>query len=270
MDAGNQSRAGCACRVMGIVNVTPDSFSDGGECFGDPAAAADRARRLAAEGAAIIDIGGESTRPGATPLEWQEEWRRVRPVLGLLEGSSFAVSVDTYHPETAELALRAGAEIVNCVYADPVPDMLRVISRSPTGAELVVPASCLGTCSGLGDLSRIYLDPMVGFGTTRDEDVALLRSVAKLAGKGRVLVGASRKRIVRALACEEDTGSLVGGDVAIALWAAANGASIVRVHDVREVAQALRVWARLDFPGAGRGCAPAEKHRYNLNGVIPA
>ena len=149
------------------------------------------------------------------------------------------------HPETAELAVAAGAKLINCVYPEPVPAMLEILRRSPEDVELVVPASCLGKDVFSADLGRIFLDPMIGFGTTREEDLALLASVSALSEKGRVLVGASRKRIVRVLAGESGTDSLLGGDVAVALWAAANGASAVRVHDVKEVAQALRVWSRL-------------------------
>ena len=124
--------------------------------------------------------------------------------------------------------------------------MLETIRRAGADVEMVVPASCLGAAVSAADLRRVYLDPMVGFGTTREEDVRLLTSVSALAEKGRVLVGASRKRIVRALSGESRTDSLIGGDVAVALWAAANGASVVRVHDVAETVQALRVWERLE------------------------
>ena len=233
------------CRVMGIVNVTPDSFSDGGR-FLAPEDAVRRGHELAAAGAAFLDIGGESTRPGAQPVAWDEEWRRIEPVLEGLRGVGCVLSVDTYHPETAERAVAAGAKMVNCVYPGPVPSMLEIVRRAPADVELVVPASCLGETVSREDLPQVYLDPMVGFGTTREEDLALLRSVAELAAKGRVLVGASRKRIARALAapCPPPRPTL-GADVAVALWAAANGASVVRVHDVAEVVQALRTWQRL-------------------------
>jgi dihydropteroate synthase len=230
---------------MGIVNVTPDSFSDGGR-FVDPEAAIRRAAAMIEDGADIIDIGGESTRPGSTPVSWEEEWSRVEPVLrGLspIVAGSVPISIDTYHHETAERAVSLGATIVNCVYPEPILDMLQICAKN--GAELVIPAKSLGSVpKDLGSVP-IYLDPMVGFGTTREEDLALLRSVRDLAQKGRVLVGASRKRIVRALAGEESTATLLGGDIAIAIWCAANGASVVRVHDVREVAQALRVYRKI-------------------------
>ena len=236
------------CKVMGIVNVTPDSFSDGGQFF-RPEEAIRRAKNLIADGADIIDLGGESTRPGATPISWEEEWSRIEPVLSALrvknEELRVKLSVDTYHPETAERAIRSGADIINCVYSEPIPEMLKLLEGNEV--ELVVPYR-------LGDedfrretedasiASRLYLDPMIGFGTTREEDSELLRSIPELAKKGRVLVGASRKRIVKKLVGEKSAvGKNVGGNVAIAVWAVMQGASVVRVHDVKETVQALRV-----------------------------
>ena len=262
------------CKIMGIVNVTPDSFSDGGQFF-RPEEAIRRAKNLIADGADIIDLGGESTRPGATPITWEEEWSRIEPVLADLTSSvsrlkSFQISVDTYHPETAKRAIAAGAHILNCVYAEPVPEMLKLLEGNDV--ELVVPyrkngeaisrslqnKDELSFCSSGREtasplLNRLYLDPMIGFGTTREEDVELLRSIPELAQKGRVLVGASRKRVVKKLVGEKSAvGKNIGGNVAIAIWAALNGASAVRVHDVKETVQALRVVAAL-------GCAPGER-----------
>lgn len=242
------------CKVMGIINVTPDSFSDGGK-FNTPEEAIRRAKNLIEEGAAIIDIGGESTRPGATPISWEEEWARIEPVLkGLnsrLSTFDFQLSVDTYHPETAERAVRLGATIVNCVYAEPIPEMCRIIAAAAPETELVLPAkvvdSQLATLkSQLASLSsRLYLDPMIGFGTTREEDLEILRTIPELAKKGRVLIGASRKRIVKRLTGEKVPGKDLAGNLTIALWAAMNGADVVRVHDVRETVQALKVLAAL-------------------------
>ena len=251
------------CKVMGIVNVTPDSFSDGGK-FNTPEEAIRRAKNLVEEGADIIDIGGESTRPGATPISWEEEWARIEPVItslgrdacpqasaGVSEKRPYLLSVDTYHPETAERAVAAGAKIVNCVYAEPVPEMCRIIADAAPDTELVVPAkvfdSQLATLkSQLATLSsRLYLDPMIGFGTTREEDLAILQTIPELAKKGRVLIGASRKRIVKRLTGEKVPGKDLAGNLTIALWAAMNGASVVRVHDVRETVQALKVLAAL-------------------------
>lgn len=240
------------CKVMGIVNVTPDSFSDGGQ-FYRPEQAIARARNMVEEGADIIDLGGESTRPGATPIPWEKEWSRLEPVLVALSGRiNIPVSVDTYHPETAERAVESGASIVNCVYEEPIGRMADICRAY--GAELVMPAKCAASLgdrlAGLG----FYLDPMIGFGTTREEDVALLRSVPELAKRGRVLVGASRKRIVKKLTGEKVTGKNLGGNLGIAIWCAMNGASVVRVHDVRETVQAIRVVAVL-ADGLGDSCA---------------
>ena len=248
------------CKVMGIVNVTPDSFSDGGK-FNTPEEAIRRAKNLVEEGADIIDIGGESTRPGATPISWEEEWARIEPVLrglsplvvgrdacpqasaGVSEKRPYQLSVDTYHPETAERAVQLGATIVNCVYPEPVLDMLQICSKN--GAELVIPAKSLGSVpKSLGSVP-IYLDPMIGFGTTREEDLEILQTIPELAKKGRVLIGASRKRIVKRLTGEKVPGKDLAGNLTIALWAAMNGASVVRVHDVRETVQALKVLAAL-------------------------
>jgi len=285
---------------MGIVNVTPDSFSDGGKYF-RPEEAVRRALNLIDEGADIIDIGAESTRPGSVPISWEEEWSRLEPVLKGLsprcppqcppqcpsrrkglspqsvsvqsdlddranllqkdnstknknkfsvidEGSvpisavpegSVPISVDTYHPETARLAVESGASIINCVYPEPVEEMLEILRENPN-VELVMPVSAFGM-AGEDLLSRIYIDPMIGFGTTREEDLELLRSVPELAKKARVLVGASRKRLVKKLTGEKVTGKNLGGNLGIAVWAAMNGATVVRVHDVRETFQALKV-----------------------------
>ena len=269
------------CKVMGIVNVTPDSFSDGGK-FNTPEEAIRRAKNLIEEGAAIIDFGAESTRPGATPLTWEQEWSRLEPVLewariepvitslgrdacpqasagvsekrpyqsDAAEKLPYLLSVDTYHPETAERAVRLGVTIVNCVYAESIPDMLGILERNPD-VELVVPSSVLVSQLQTSNFklqaffSRLYLDPMIGFGTTREEDLEILQTIPELAKKGRVLIGASRKRIVKRLTGEKVPGKDLAGNLTIALWAAMNGADVVRVHDVRETVQALKVLAAL-------------------------
>lgn len=231
-----------ACKVMGIVNVTPDSFSDGGKYF-TPEEAVRRIKNLIADGADIIDIGAESTKPGATPLSWEEEWSRLEPVLTLLKGTvpvggtrNVPISIDTYHPETAERAVALGAKIINCVYEGTVPDMLAICAKND--AEIVIPAKFSGSVPA--DV-HFYLDPMIGFGTTRDEDLELLRSIPELSKRGRVLVGASRKRIVKKLTGEKMTGKNLGGNLGVSVWAAMNGASVVRVHDVKETVQAFKV-----------------------------
>ena len=248
------------CKVMGIVNVTPDSFSDGGK-FNTPEEAIRRAKNLVEEGAAIIDVGGESTRPGATPIPWEDEWARIEPVLAGLDSqlptASYQLSVDTYHPETAARAVALGATLINCVYAEPIPEMLSILERNP-GVELVLPSSVVVPLHQTSDIelqasssrlaalsSRLYLDPMIGFGTTREEDLAILQSIPELAKKGRVLIGASRKRIVKRLTGEKVPGKDLAGNLTIAVWAALQGASAVRVHDVRETVQALKVLSAL-------------------------
>ena len=243
-----------SCKVMGIVNVTPDSFSDGGQFF-KPEEAIRRAKNLIADGADIIDLGGESTRPGATPIGWEEEWARIEPVLGKVADLGVLVSVDTYHPETAAKAIAAGAHIIHCVYAEPILEMVKLLEGNDV--ELVMPAKRFETLASAsrrdadGTVKRLYLDPMIGFETTREEDIELLRSIPELAKKGRVLVGASRKRIVKKLVGDppsprlrragNSVGKNIGGNVGIAVWAAMHGASAVRVHDVKETVQALRV-----------------------------
>lgn len=234
------------CLVMGIVNVTPDSFSDGGKYF-QPEEAVRRAVNLASDGADIIDLGGESTRPGAVALGWQEEWARIGPVLSLLRSAAaqkrrVSVSVDTYHPETAERAIAAGADMINCVKSETAADMARLCSSA--GAMLAIPAAAFDTPSVAASLppaDRTFIDPMIGFGTTREEDLSLIRSVPALALRARVLVGASRKRIVKKLTGEKMTGKNLGGNLGIAIWCALHGASAVRVHDVKETVQAIKV-----------------------------
>ena len=242
---------------MGIVNITPDSFSDGVRCLRTEAAVS-HARALAREGADIIDLGAESTRPGATPISWQAEWARLEPVLRILvrEMPTMPISIDTYHPETAERALCLGAAILNCVYAKSVPAMLELARKTRCG--LVLPASILfgnrqttadsaDPQSSILDLqsstlkSQIVLDPMIGFGTTREEDVALLGGIRRLAQQAPVLVGVSRKRVIGALTGAEDPQDRLGGSVGAAVWCAMNGASVLRVHDVKETRQALQV-----------------------------
>lgn len=238
-------------KVMGIVNVTPDSFSDGGRYFSAEEAVR-RALNMAAEGAEIIDIGGESTRPGSVPVEWAEEWRRIEPVLLALreKKADLKISVDTYHPETAERSVACGASLVNCVYAKSLPQMTEIVSAHD-GVELVMPADAWSEDVHARLRERIYIDPMIGFGTDREEDLRLLSSVARLSRTARVLVGASRKRIVKKLTGEKVTGKNLGGNLGIAVWCALQGASAVRVHDVRETVQALKVVEALEN-GKGR------------------
>ena len=242
-------------RVMAIVNVTPDSFSDGGRYF-KPEEAAARAHNCLEEGADIIDLGGESTRPGATPLDWQDEWARLEPVLDILakDRRKYPISIDTYHPETAEKALEAGAAIINCVYSEPVQKMAALARK--TGCGLVIPfRPDLKDIRDIKDIdnikSQVLIDPMIGFGTTREEDMALMGSIRRMAQIAPVLVGVSRKRFIKRLTGEKCRGKNLGGSVGAAVWCAMAGASVVRVHDVLETVQALAVANAL-----AEGCLP--------------
>ncbi|NLF22249.1 MAG: dihydropteroate synthase [Lentisphaerae bacterium] len=252
--------------VMGILNVTPDSFSDGGRHHAFEAAVA-HGRSLAAAGADIIDIGGESTRPGAQPVSRDEEAARVVPVIrALAQATPVPLSVDTRHAAVARAALAAGASIVNDVEGLVDPEMASAVREAGAGAVVMhmqgapqtmqqapvyddvveeVYAWLLGrvaalTAAGL-DAATLVIDPGIGFGKTREHNLALLGSLRRFAGMGPpVLVGLSRKRMVG-----EITGAPVedrlAGSLAGLVWCVWQGASILRVHDVRESVAALRM-----------------------------
>jgi len=251
---------------MGVVNVTPDSFSDGGLYF-DPEAAIDHGRRLLAEGADILDVGGESTAPGATAVPAEEELRRVEPVVAALAAGGVAVSIDTTKAAVAAAALDAGAAIVNDVTAlrgDPemaplcaergatvvLMHMLgtpRTMQEDPRYREVVADLRAffeerLAAASAAGiDEERIWLDPGIGFGKTDRHNAALLSRLGELAELGRPLVvGTSRKSFIGRID-GSPPGERLGGTIASSLLAAANGAAVLRVHDVAELRQALRV-----------------------------
>jgi dihydropteroate synthase len=253
-------------KLMGVVNVTPDSFSDGG-LYLDPEAAIVHGRELAGAGAAILDVGGESTRPGAAPVPAEEELRRVEPVVAGLAGVGPAISVDTSKAAVAAAALDAGAAIVNDVTAlrgDPEMAALcadrgagvvlmhmagepRTMQANPEYGDVVAEvrdflAARLDAAVGAGiDESMIWLDPGIGFGKTDRHNFELLRGLGDLAALGRPLVvGTSRKSFIgRTDGSPAD--ERLGGTVATSILAAAAGADVLRVHDVREMDQALRV-----------------------------
>jgi dihydropteroate synthase len=253
--------------VMGIVNVTPDSFSDGGVHL-DPDVAAASARRMVADGAAIVDIGGESTRPGSDGVSLEEELRRVEPVLEALAGT-VPVSIDTSKAEVARRSVALGAELVNDVtalradtaMAGVVADcgaylclmhMLgepRTMQESPRYEDVVSDVAAFleerlafAVAAGVQE-DRICLDPGIGFGKTTDHNVQLLRRLDEIAALGRpVLVGGSRKRFLGRLLGDADaTTSSLSASLGIAVAAVARGATIVRVHDVRETVDAVTV-----------------------------
>jgi dihydropteroate synthase len=252
--------------VMGVVNVTPDSFSDGGVNL-EPAAAIATARRLYAEGAAIVDVGGESTRPGAAPVPLDEELRRVVPVLeGLGE---VPVSIDTAKAEVARRASELGAELVNDVTAlrgDPaLADVVaeagcfvclmhmrgepRTMQADPRYDDVVAEVSAfleerLGFAVERGIAEeRVLLDPGMGFGKTVEHNVELLRRLDELAALGRPLVvGISRKRSLgRLLGDPEATTGPLSASLAAAVAAYERGATMLRAHDVRETVEALTI-----------------------------
>jgi dihydropteroate synthase len=256
--------------LMGVVNVTPDSFHDGGRYAAADDAVA-HARRLIDEGADLLDLGGESTRPGAVPVSAEEEVRRVLPVLEALRGCGVPVSVDTRQPAVMRAALAAGAAMVNDVNALRAPGALeavagtdasvclmhmlgepRTMQQAPRYADVVGEvtaflAARIDACVTAGiDRGRIVIDPGFGFGKRLEDNLALARALAELATLAPVLVGFSRKSMIGALTGRAATADRLAGSVAAALWAARHGAAILRVHDVAETRDALAVWRQLE------------------------
>ena len=262
--------------LMGIVNVTPDSFSDGGEHATSQQAIA-HAHRLVSEGAHILDIGGESTRPGATPVSVEDELKRVLPVILALRDTGVAISVDTYKPEVMRAALDAGADLLNDVsgFRDPAarqvaashpncglcvmhmqgqphtmqlaPDYMDVVQN--VKAYLLAQAHLL---EGLGvEARRISLDPGCGFGKTLEQNYALIKNLNQFVETGYpVLLGVSRKSLIGTVTGRSVTQRLAGS-IAAALAGVARGAAIIRAHDVAETRDALNVWNAVEH-GAGK------------------
>lgn len=252
--------------IMGILNVTPDSFSDGGRYFGRDAALS-HAQEMEREGADILDIGAQSTRPGHTPVTAEEEWARLEPVLRGLQGrTALPLSVDTYYPEVAAAAVEAGAAIINDVSGSLENGMPRVAAE--TGAGLVMMHAGGGADdAGRGDAleavrryfrtalaaaaaaglpaERVCLDPGIGFGKDRAGDLALAARLGELTAEfpdTAVLVGASRKRVIASCCSPEPpAGERLAGTLAFHTVAQWNGAHILRVHDVAAAVQAARV-----------------------------
>ena len=252
-------------KLMGVVNVTPDSFSDGGQYL-DPDAAVRHGEELVRDGATILDVGGESTRPGAVEVGEAEELRRVEPVVAGLVGSA-TVSIDTSKPAVAEAALDAGASIVNDVTAfKHEPEMAGLCAERGVGVVLMhMPgnprtmqddpryddvvddvkaflAERMEFAVGQGvEEERIWLDPGIGFGKTLEHNLELLRRLGELRELGRPLVvGTSRKSFIGKVDGSE-VEDRIGGSIATSVLAAAEGADVLRVHDVAEMAQALAV-----------------------------
>uniref|UniRef100_A0A832ML61 Dihydropteroate synthase n=1 Tax=Eiseniibacteriota bacterium TaxID=2212470 RepID=A0A832ML61_UNCEI len=276
--------------VMGIVNVTPDSFSDGGR-FLAPGAALDHARRLLEEGADVLDVGAESTRPGAEPVPPEEQWRRLGPVIGPLAAEGACVSVDTASAAVAARALDAGAVIVNDVTALRDPGMAELVAARGAGLVLMHMRGTPRTMQlapRYGDVATdviewlrvrlraarragiqaacIALDPGIGFGKTVRHNLELLARLDELAAFGRpVLVGVSRKSFLgKTLELPVDE-RLEGGLAATAI-AVFQGARIVRTHDVRATVRAVRIAEELRDARRDRPPAPADPY---AGGVPP-
>lgn len=267
LDCGGRRLELSRPRIMAIVNVTPDSFSDGGDHF-DTEAAIAHGLKLAEEGADLLDVGGESTRPGAAPVTVDEELRRVLPVIEALSAATdLPISVDTSKPEVMRAAVAAGAGMINDVRA------LTSEGALAAAAELAVPVSLMhmqGEPGGmqeaphydevLADIhrfladrvlacelagierKRLLVDPGFGFGKTLEHNLALLAGLSRFADLNLpLLVGLSRKRMIGSLTGEDEAGRRLHGSVAAAVLAAERGAAIVRVHDVLATRQALAV-----------------------------
>lgn len=253
--------------VMGILNVTPDSFSDGGR-FNAPERAIEQARYMIADGADIIDIGAESTRPykGAEPVTAEEELARLRPVLPAIVALGVPVSIDSMKSQVADFALEQGAAIANDVWGlQRDPAMAEIVAahgapvvvmhnRADVEPEIDIVADMLGFFARSLDIAakagipagNIVLDPGIGFGKTAEQSMIALARLDEFARFGLpLLVGASRKRFINSVVTSEPQQRL-GGSIAAHLIAAQRGAAIIRAHDVAETVQAVRVAAAIE------------------------
>jgi len=257
------------CIVMGVLNVTPDSFSDGGQFF-DKERAVARGLQMVAEGAAIIDVGGESTRPGSEPVSEEEQIKRVVPVIkGIREKTDVTISIDTYKLDVAQAALEAGAAMINDITAlsdeqmgklaaeQQVPVVLMHMQGTPAtmqiepkyddvvGEVLEFLLERAKRAERLGiDKKRIFIDPGIGFGKTLEHNLILLKNLCKFVAVGyRVLVGTSRKSFIGTITGKKDPSERLFGTAASVALCAAAGVSIVRVHDVAEMVDVVKVAA---------------------------
>jgi dihydropteroate synthase len=263
--------------VMGVLNVTPDSFSDGGR-YADRDAAVEHGLRMIEEGARIVDVGGESTRPGAAPVGAAEEIDRVVPVIERLRATSpVVISVDTWKPEVMRAAIAAGAALVNDVRALAAPGALETVAASDAGVCLMHmqgdPATMQGdpryvdvvaevrdflarrvaACESAGIArARLCVDPGIGFGKRTRHNLELLNGLPRLAALGLpVLVGVSRKSLIGSVTGRPQ-GERLAGSLALAALSVARGAAIIRAHDVAETVDAVKIAMALADP-AGQG-----------------
>jgi dihydropteroate synthase len=261
---------------MGILNVTPDSFSDGGRFF-DPEAAVARGVQMVAEGADIIDVGGESTRPGAERVPVRDEVTRVLPVIKRLSAEvDVPISIDTRKPEVADAALESGAVIVNDVTAGGDPSMFDVARSGQAGMVLMHMRGDPATMNSLTDyedvvsqvrdhlgeriraaldagieLERLAVDPGLGFAKTAPQSLLLMKEIAAFSALGRpVLVGPSRKSFVGHV-LGPDAGDRVDGTAGAVAWLVAHGANVIRVHDVKQMVRVVRMVEAIQRAGPG-------------------
>jgi dihydropteroate synthase len=262
--------------IMGIVNVTPDSFSDGGDHL-DPAAAVAAGLAMAAAGADILDVGGESTRPGAAPVSIDEERRRVVPVVRALADAGHLVSIDSRHAAVMAAAIDAGAGLVNDVTALAGPDSLDLVAQSGLPVVLMHMrgdprtmqqdtryddllldvydhlAARVAACEAAGiPRERLAVDPGIGFGKGDAGNLALIRHLALFHGLGcPILLGVSRKGFIGRLGGGVEAKARFPGSIAAALAGLDRGVQILRVHDVAETVQAVAIWRAINPLGAG-------------------
>lgn len=259
-------------QVMGILNLTPDSFSDGGKLGDDPDAATAAGVALAASGAAILDIGGESTRPGAPDVWEGDEIKRILPTIERLARTGSAISVDTRKAAVMEVALGAGATMINDISALLYDDRALTVAVNSNCPIVLMHAPSQSSDPHKGgdyddvlfdvydwlearvaaveapgvDRSRIVIDPGIGFGKSLSDNLTIINNLSMFHGIGcPILFGASRKRMIGALSNEASVNARLGGSIFLAIKAIEQGAHIVRVHDVAETVQAIHVWRGL-------------------------
>ena len=262
--------------IMGIVNVTPDSFSDGGK-FINENKAVEHGVMLLQQGAHILDIGGESTRPGAQPVEINEEIDRVVPVIERLKGHGACLSIDTRNSATMRAALKAGASLVNDISAlEHDSQSMGMVSKAQVPVILMhkrgEPSTMqekpfynnvvddvytyldkrIEACETAGiERKNVIIDLGIGFGKTLEHNVLLHRNISKFFDLGcEILLGSSRKRFIAELSCGEDASMRLPGSLASVLWARSQGVRMFRVHDVRETVQALKIYDAISMASA--------------------
>jgi len=274
MQCGRFSFSAEQTLIMGVINVTPDSFSDGGRHF-DPARAIEHGLQMVTEGASILDIGGESTRPGAQDLRVEDELKRVMPVIDALRDCGAALSIDTRKPEVMRVVLAEGVDMINDVEGFRSDAAIAAVASSPASGVCVMHmlgtpdsmqrdpryddvvgevyawlADRVAALSAAGiDSQRMLVDPGIGFGKRLEHNLALIARLGQFAQLAPVLIGVSRKSMLGTIT-GRPVGERLAGGLAAMLAAVARGARVVRVHDVAETRDALRVWEAIERTNA--------------------